>query len=106
MTESAGNRLSLPSINPLGPLSYAWRIADQALNNGAKRRGLKHGMMGEPIGAGVSPPCFPDGKGADGGSRNGILRDWVYRWRISLPVSHFLRSGRLVAQYLHIYRDL
>jgi hypothetical protein len=39
-------------MNPLGPLSYAWKIADRACYSLEKDRGLKKGMGGEPVGAG------------------------------------------------------
>jgi hypothetical protein len=50
---SAG-RVPLLSLHPLGPLSYAWGIADAALASGEKASGVKLGYMGEPIGSGVS----------------------------------------------------
>ncbi|CAD6584761.1 MAG: hypothetical protein TREMPRED_003953 [Tremellales sp. Tagirdzhanova-0007] len=45
-------RLPLLSLNPLGPLTYAWRIADAALSLTEKHRGLRKGVMNEPIGSG------------------------------------------------------
>ncbi len=34
-------------------MTYAWRIADTALALSEKHRGLRKGMMNEPVGAGV-----------------------------------------------------
>ncbi|KAK8845378.1 hypothetical protein IAR55_006091 [Kwoniella newhampshirensis] len=50
------SRLPLPVTNPLGPLGYAWRIADHALwvTDGSRRvpGEVKKGYWNEPIGAG------------------------------------------------------
>jgi len=50
---STSNRLPLVGFNPMGSLSYAWRIADHALRPMDKARGVQKGLMEEPTGSGV-----------------------------------------------------
>jgi hypothetical protein len=52
MLETSNNRIPLFRVNPLGPLSYAWKISDKAWYAVEKERGLKKGMNNEPVGAG------------------------------------------------------
>lgn len=54
LASQSGGRLPLPVVNPLGPMSYAWKIADSALLADERVEGIKRGAMNEPIGAGVS----------------------------------------------------
>lgn len=55
LLDSTTSRLALLRINPLGPLSYAWRISDEAMHAVESRADekAKKGMMNEPVGAGV-----------------------------------------------------
>jgi len=53
LLSESSHYLPLLSLNPLGPMTYAWRIADTALALSEKHRGLRKGMMNEPVGAGV-----------------------------------------------------
>lgn len=41
------------ALNPLGPFTYAWRIADTAILLADKQRGLRKGIWNEPLGGGV-----------------------------------------------------
>jgi hypothetical protein len=50
--ESSNDRIPLLRMNPLGPLSYAWKISDKAWYHVERERGLKKGMNAEPVGAG------------------------------------------------------
>lgn len=50
--ENTGGRVPLISVNPAGPLSYAWAIADAAVLE-EERGKIERGVMNEPIGAGV-----------------------------------------------------
>lgn len=50
--EETGDRLPLPTINPLAPLAYGWRIADTAVYAASPDKG-RVGVMREPLGAGV-----------------------------------------------------
>jgi hypothetical protein len=52
LLETSNNRLPLFRMNPLGPLSYGWRIADKACYAIEKSRGLTKGLYNEPKGAG------------------------------------------------------
>jgi hypothetical protein len=52
LLQTSNNRIPLFRANPLGPLSYGWRIADQASYAVERSRGLKKGMSNEPVGAG------------------------------------------------------
>ncbi|WWD06137.1 hypothetical protein V865_004222 [Kwoniella europaea PYCC6329] len=56
ISSMTGNRLPLLSINPLGPLGYAWRIADEALfltEQKRKQKGVvRRGYWNEPTGPG------------------------------------------------------
>ncbi|WWC57852.1 uncharacterized protein I303_100387 [Kwoniella dejecticola CBS 10117] len=56
MTNATGHRIPLSSINPLGPLSYAWRIADEALflneQKGKVQGSVRRGYWNEPTGPG------------------------------------------------------
>jgi len=52
LLETSNNRLPLFRMNPLGPLSYAWRISDKACYAVERTRGLKKGLYNEPSGAG------------------------------------------------------
>lgn len=54
LAESSGGRIPLLSVNPLGPLSYAWRIADRAVSAADAVEGVRTGVMNEPVGPGVS----------------------------------------------------
>lgn len=54
VADKNGGRLPIPVVNPLGPFSYAWRIADAALRADERTEGIKRGVMNEPVGAGVS----------------------------------------------------
>ncbi|ORX33559.1 hypothetical protein BD324DRAFT_639285 [Kockovaella imperatae] len=47
-----GGRIPFLRFNPLGPLGYAWDIADHALRIDETRSGQTRGMMNEPTGAG------------------------------------------------------
>lgn len=49
---NTGGRVPLISINPAGPLGYAWAIADAAVLEEERGR-VERGVMGEPVGAGV-----------------------------------------------------
>lgn len=48
------DRLPFLRVRPLGPLAYAWSIADEALYTLEKDRAGSKGLMNEPVGAGVS----------------------------------------------------
>jgi hypothetical protein len=52
LLETSNNRLPLFRMNPLGPLSYAWRISDKACYAIEEQRGLRKGLYNEPTGAG------------------------------------------------------
>jgi hypothetical protein len=52
MLAKSNDRLPLFRINPLGPLSYAWRISDAAWHHVERTRDLQKGAAGEPVGAG------------------------------------------------------
>jgi hypothetical protein len=54
LSDATGGRLPFLRFSPLGPLSYAWRIADEAMALQDKSKPLKKGVMDEPVGAGVS----------------------------------------------------
>jgi hypothetical protein len=53
-SQSLLDRLPLLRVNPIGPLAYAWQIADEALYTLEKSRKVQKGMMNEPVGTGVS----------------------------------------------------
>ncbi|GFZ50649.1 hypothetical protein JCM24511_08407, partial [Saitozyma sp. JCM 24511] len=52
LSDATGGRLPFLRFSPLGPLSYAWRIADEAMALQDKSKPLKKGVMDEPVGAG------------------------------------------------------
>nr|XP_019048452.1 hypothetical protein I302_02224 [Kwoniella bestiolae CBS 10118]OCF27382.1 hypothetical protein I302_02224 [Kwoniella bestiolae CBS 10118] len=56
ISNMTGHRLPLLSIDPLGPMGYAWRIADEALylseTRGKKPGAVRRGYWNEPTGPG------------------------------------------------------
>lgn len=48
------HRLPFLAFNPIGPMDYAWRIADEALIGEERGKGVVKDLYGEPAGAGVS----------------------------------------------------
>ncbi|WRT63568.1 uncharacterized protein IL334_000473 [Kwoniella shivajii] len=52
VSQVTGDRIPLITINPLGPLGYAWRIADEALYLTEEKGKVKRGYWNEPTGPG------------------------------------------------------
>jgi hypothetical protein len=52
MLKTSNDRIPLFHVNPLGPLSYAWKISDGAWYHVERQREFKKGQAGEPVGAG------------------------------------------------------
>lgn len=67
LLEQTNGRLPFLSINSIGPISYAWRIADAALKVDEKKMGVVAGVTSEPIGQGVSLVIHSRGQIADNG---------------------------------------
>ncbi|KAI9635983.1 uncharacterized protein MKK02DRAFT_44682 [Dioszegia hungarica] len=72
-----GGRLPIPLTNPIGPMAYAWRIADAAIRADERAEGIKRGVMNEPVGPGP---------------------EW-YTSRISLALAYLRAESHLLKPY-------
>lgn len=80
-----GGRLPIPIVNPLGPMAYAWRIADAALRADERAEGIKRGIMNEPVGPGVRWDARNNAELSLCFSLSGILPAFRWLWHICKP---------------------